>query len=96
MLENVNNKMNDMLITIDKIINLSLEKLNTEKLLKNINDLINELLEKKDNDIEKLIENKMRSDIIDPINVLNQRILENILNLPKELNNKEEIKEALI
>jgi hypothetical protein len=96
MLENVNNKMNEMLITIDKIINLSLEKLNTDKLLKNINDLIKELLEKKDNDIEKLIENKMRSEIIDPINVLNQRILENILNLPKELDNKDEIKEALI
>ena len=96
MLENVNNKMNDMLITIDKIINLSLEKLNTDKLLKNINDLITELLEKKNDDIEKLIENKMRSEIIDPINVLNHRILENILNLPKELNNKEDIKEALI
>ena len=96
MLENVNNKMNEMLITIDKIINLSLEKLNTDKLLKNINDLIKELLEKKDNDVEKLIENKMRSEIIDPINVLNQRILENILNLPKELNNKDEVKEALI
>ena len=40
MLENVNNKMNEMLITIDKIINLSLEKLNTDKLLNNINDLI--------------------------------------------------------
>ena len=73
MLENVNNKMNDMLITIDKIINLSLEKLNTDKLLKNINDLITELLEKKNDDIEKLIENKMRSEIIDPINVLNHR-----------------------
>ena len=96
MLENVNNKMNEMLITIDKIINLSLEKLNTDKLLNNINDLIKELLEKKNDDIEKLIENKMRSEIIDPINVLNQRILENILNLPKELNNKEEIKDALI
>jgi hypothetical protein len=96
MLENVNNKMNEMLITIDKIINLSLEKLNTDKLLKNINDLITELLEKKNDDIEKLIENKMRNEIIDPINVLNQRILENILNLPKELNNKEDIKEALI
>ena len=96
MLENVNNKMNDMLITIDKIINLSLEKLNTEKLLNNINEIIKELLEKKNNDIEKIIENKMRNEIIDPINVLNQRILENILNLPKELNNKEEIKEGLI
>jgi hypothetical protein len=96
MLENVNNKMNDMLITIDKIINLSLEKLNTEKLLNNINEIIKELLEKKNNDIEKIIENKMRIEIIDPINVLNQRILENILNLPKELNNKEEIKEGLI
>jgi hypothetical protein len=96
MLENVNNKMNDMLITIDKIINLSLEKLNTEKLLNNINEIIKELLEKKNNDIEKIIENKMRNEIIDPINVLNQRILENILNLPKELNNKEDIKEGLI
>jgi hypothetical protein len=96
MLENVNNKMNDMLITIDKIINLSLEKLNTEKLLNNINEIIKELLERKNNDIEKIIENKMRNEIIDPINVLNQRILENILNLPKELNNKEEIKEGLI
>jgi len=96
MLENVNNKMNEMLITIDKIINLSLEKLNTEKLLNNINDLMKELLERREIEIEKLIENKMRSEIIDPINVLNQRILENILNLPKELNNKDEIKEALI
>jgi hypothetical protein len=96
MLENVNNRMNEMLITIDKIINLSLEKLNTDKLLNNINDIMKELLERREIEIEKLIENKMRNEIIEPINILNQRILENIINLPKELNNKDEMKETLI
>jgi hypothetical protein len=99
MLDNVSNKINEFILVIERIINLSIDKLNPEKLLRDMNLIIKDLLEQNENKsiekLENLIENKLRKEIYEPINNLNQKILENILNLPKELDKKEDVIEIL-